>query len=165
MRNAKSGLVEAARANRPLSLLYRNSPRRMTLNMTGRGQIADDPAVRERVWALSPEVEKRHDPDRKGAVVWKTGVFTKPPEATGQIVWGGTADDASVKVVDAAGKVTVVPVRVNQLKGLNWLVTRGLKGGERVVVENTAALEPGAIVTPRERAVEKQPDAQTAART
>ena len=76
-----------------------------------------------------------------------------------------TAEDASVKVVDAAGKVTVVPVRVNQLKGLNWLVTRGLKGGERVVVENTAALEPGAIVTPRERAVEKQPDAQTAART
>jgi multidrug efflux system membrane fusion protein len=76
-----------------------------------------------------------------------------------------TADEASVKVVDAAGKVTVVPVRVNQLKGLNWLVTGGLKGGERVVVENTAVLEPGAIVTPHERADEKQPDAQTAART
>ena len=36
-----------------------------------------------------------HDPDRKGAVVWKTAVFTKLAEAQGQIVWGGTADDAS----------------------------------------------------------------------
>jgi len=36
-----------------------------------------------------------HDPDRKGAVVWKTAVFSKPPEAQGQIVWGGTADDAA----------------------------------------------------------------------
>jgi polyvinyl alcohol dehydrogenase (cytochrome) len=36
-----------------------------------------------------------HDPDRKGAVVWKTGVFSKPPKANGQIVWGGTADDSA----------------------------------------------------------------------
>src|SRR5579863_6874735 len=34
-----------------------------------------------------------HDPDQKGKVIWKTAVFSKPPEATGQIVWGGTADD------------------------------------------------------------------------
>jgi polyvinyl alcohol dehydrogenase (cytochrome) len=34
-----------------------------------------------------------HDPDRKGAVVWKTGTASKPPGAQGQIVWGGTADD------------------------------------------------------------------------
>src|SRR5208282_1051584 len=36
-----------------------------------------------------------HDPDKKGAVVWKSAVFSKPPESTGQIVWGGTADDAA----------------------------------------------------------------------
>ncbi len=34
-----------------------------------------------------------HDPDHKGAVVWKTSVFSTPPKAQGQIVWGGTADD------------------------------------------------------------------------
>lgn len=34
-----------------------------------------------------------HDPDRKGAVVWKTGTASKAPGAQGQIVWGGTADD------------------------------------------------------------------------
>lgn len=36
-----------------------------------------------------------HDPDQKGKVVWKTAVFSKPPEATGQIVWGGTADQSA----------------------------------------------------------------------
>jgi polyvinyl alcohol dehydrogenase (cytochrome) len=36
-----------------------------------------------------------HDPDRKGAVVWKTAVFSTPPKAQGQIVWGGTADNAN----------------------------------------------------------------------
>jgi polyvinyl alcohol dehydrogenase (cytochrome) len=34
-----------------------------------------------------------HDPDRQGAVIWKTALFTKAPPANGQIVWGGTADD------------------------------------------------------------------------
>jgi polyvinyl alcohol dehydrogenase (cytochrome) len=34
-----------------------------------------------------------HDPDRKGAVVWKTATFSTPPKEQGQIVWGGTTDD------------------------------------------------------------------------
>ena len=34
-----------------------------------------------------------HDPDRKGAVVWKTSVFTKTPTSEGQITFGGAADD------------------------------------------------------------------------
>jgi hypothetical protein len=68
IRNPKSGLVAAVRDGRPLSLLYRNSPRRMTLVMRGRGEIAEG-AVRERIWSLSPEVEKRHDPDRKGVAI------------------------------------------------------------------------------------------------
>jgi polyvinyl alcohol dehydrogenase (cytochrome) len=34
-----------------------------------------------------------HDPDHQGAVVWKTSTASKAPSASGQIVWGGTADD------------------------------------------------------------------------
>ena len=34
-----------------------------------------------------------HDPDRKGAVVWKVQTAEKAPGPTGQIVWGGAADD------------------------------------------------------------------------
>ncbi|SIO71014.1 membrane fusion protein, multidrug efflux system [Burkholderia sp. GAS332] len=89
-----------------------------------------------------------------------TAVIAVPRDAVSR-----TADEASVKVVDAAGKVAVVPVQVNELKGRNWLVTSGLKGGERVVVENAATLEPGAVVKPRERATESQTDAKTAANT
>ncbi len=34
-----------------------------------------------------------HDPDKKGAVVWKTSTTSTPAGPGGQIVWGGTADD------------------------------------------------------------------------
>ncbi len=34
-----------------------------------------------------------HDVDRKGAVVWKTSLFTQAPGPTGQISFGGSADD------------------------------------------------------------------------
>ena len=36
-----------------------------------------------------------HDPDNKGAVLWKTNVSRKPPDPRGEIVWGGAADDQS----------------------------------------------------------------------
>lgn len=68
VRNPKGGTVEAARAGKAFSLLYRDSSRRMTLVMSGKGRIADG-AERERVWSISPEVEKRHDPERKGVAV------------------------------------------------------------------------------------------------
>jgi hypothetical protein len=67
-RSAKSGLVETARKNGLVSLLYRNSPRRLTLTMSGRAEIAEG-TVRDRIWALSPEVEKRHDPPRNGVAI------------------------------------------------------------------------------------------------
>ena len=36
-----------------------------------------------------------HDPDNRGAVVWKTPTTSTPAPASGQIVWGGAADDGS----------------------------------------------------------------------
>jgi len=36
-----------------------------------------------------------HDPDKKGAVIWKTPTSSGPAPASGQIVWGGAADDRS----------------------------------------------------------------------
>lgn len=36
-----------------------------------------------------------HDPDNKGAVLWKTDVSRKTPGPSGEIVWGGAADDQS----------------------------------------------------------------------
>lgn len=68
-RNAKGGLAAAARKGQVLSLLYRNSAKRITLGIRGHAEVADDAATRERVFELSPEVEQRHDPARNGAAV------------------------------------------------------------------------------------------------
>jgi len=68
VRNPKGGLVDAARAGKVISFLYRDSSRRMTLVMSGKGRIVEG-AERDRVWSISPEVEKRHDPERKGVAI------------------------------------------------------------------------------------------------
>jgi hypothetical protein len=68
-RNPKSGLVTAARNGAVLSLLYRNSAKRITLGIRGRGEVADDASTRARVFALSPEVEQRHDLAQNGVAV------------------------------------------------------------------------------------------------
>jgi polyvinyl alcohol dehydrogenase (cytochrome) len=72
-----------------------------------------------------------HDPDRKGAVVWKTAVFTKPPEATGQIVWGGTADDAAAYFGVNSGGVVSLALENGERKWFTDLKpTDGRKGGQ-----------------------------------
>jgi polyvinyl alcohol dehydrogenase (cytochrome) len=48
-----------------------------------------------------------HDPDRKGAVVWRTPAPSKPPGPGGQIVWGGAADDVAAYFgLDSGGVVS-----------------------------------------------------------
>ncbi|RQR57322.1 efflux RND transporter periplasmic adaptor subunit [Burkholderia sp. Bp9002] len=60
-------------------------------------------------------------------------------------------DRASVKVVGANGKVRDVEVVADQMAGRDWRITRGLAGGERVIVDNAAQFAPGTAVTPVER--------------
>jgi hypothetical protein len=70
VRNADGGIVKACSSgNNRLSLLYRDSKVRTTLIIQGRGQVSTDPAVRERVYQLAPEVEQNHDTTHKGAAL------------------------------------------------------------------------------------------------
>lgn len=70
VRNADGGIVRAmSSGNNRVSLLYRDSKVRTTLVIQGRGHVETDPAVRERVYQLSPEVEQNHDTGRKGAAL------------------------------------------------------------------------------------------------
>lgn len=69
IRDARSGLVRAVRAGRPLGLLYRDSATRTTLVIRGRGSIAEDEVTRERVFRCVPEVEQTHDVARRGAAL------------------------------------------------------------------------------------------------
>lgn len=54
-----------------------------------------------------------------------------------------TVDGAVVRVVDAQGKVHDTKVHAEAIDGRDWLVTDGLKGGEKVIVQNVAQFSDG----------------------
>lgn len=55
-----------------------------------------------------------------------------------------SAQGASVMVVGTDGKVAVLPVKAPQAIDDRWVVTEGLKGGEKVIVEGLQKVRPGA---------------------
>lgn len=74
-----------------------------------------------------------------------------------------TADSATVKVVGQNGKIRDVTVEAAQMKGRDWIVTRGLAGGERVVVVDAVQFEAGTTVKALERGAAAQPASGAAA--
>ena len=50
---------------------------------------------------------------------------------------------ASVYVVGAGGKAAQRPVQTQGMQGNNWIVTGGLRPGEKVVIEGTGNVQPG----------------------
>jgi membrane fusion protein (multidrug efflux system) len=64
-------------------------------------------------------------------------------------------------VVDAQGKIEVRDLVTDRAIGSDWLVTRGLKAGDKVVVEGLQAIHPGMEVAVKEADI--QPVASTAA--
>ncbi|WP_354684764.1 efflux RND transporter periplasmic adaptor subunit [Cupriavidus necator] len=54
------------------------------------------------------------------------------------------AQGATVMVVGADGNVAAVPVKAPQAIGDRWVVTEGLKGGEKVIVEGLQKVKVGA---------------------
>lgn len=58
--------------------------------------------------------------------------------------------NALVMVVGAEGKVEARPVTVAQSRGDRWVITAGLAGGERVIVEGLQRARPGATVQAQE---------------
>ena len=58
------------------------------------------------------------------------------------------ADGASVLVVGADNKVASQPVKADAAQDGSWVISAGLKGGERVIVEGFQKAKPGAVVAP-----------------
>lgn len=54
-----------------------------------------------------------------------------------------------VAVVDDQNKVSIRTVTVGDRSGSDWIITDGLKPGERVVAEGTQKVGPGAVVNPK----------------
>jgi membrane fusion protein (multidrug efflux system) len=59
----------------------------------------------------------------------------------------GADGSASVMLVDAQNKVELRPVTLGSLQGNAWVVTSGLKAGDRVIVDGLQKVGPGMVVT------------------
>lgn len=59
-----------------------------------------------------------------------------------------TAGNATVYVVGAGNKAEQRRIAAKRTQGANWVVTEGVKPGEKVVVQGTAALRPGQALKP-----------------
>jgi membrane fusion protein (multidrug efflux system) len=51
-----------------------------------------------------------------------------------------------VVVVDETNKAVAVPIKTGGMSGLNFVVTEGLKGGERIIVNGLQKARPGTPV-------------------
>lgn len=56
--------------------------------------------------------------------------------------------DATVFIVGPGNKAVQRPVTATRTRGADWVVTAGLRPGDRVIVQGTANLKPGAVVRP-----------------
>ena len=57
-----------------------------------------------------------HDPDQKGAVVWRTALVGNTKEFGGKIVWGGAADDQNAYFGLGTGGIAAVQLRDGERK-------------------------------------------------
>jgi membrane fusion protein (multidrug efflux system) len=61
-----------------------------------------------------------------------------------------------VYVVDEKGTAQARPVEAGQWQGERWIITKGLQGGERVIVDGVMKIGPGAPVKVAEKKEEKE---------
>jgi len=69
------------------------------------------------------------DPDKKGAVVWKTGLAEKPPTYVGLIVFGGAADEqAAYFGLNEVGGIAALDLTTGEKKWLTPLAPAKIPG-------------------------------------
>lgn len=62
-----------------------------------------------------------HDPDNKGAVIWRTALVSNTTEFGGKIIWGGAADDQNAYFGLGPGGIGAVQLRDGERKWFNAL--------------------------------------------
>jgi polyvinyl alcohol dehydrogenase (cytochrome) len=83
-----------------------------------------------------------HDPDRKGAVVWKVDTTTKKPGFAGQIVWGGAADDENAYFGLSSGGVVALQLSDGSRK---WFAPLDPAAGRAAGRESALSVIPGVV--------------------
>ena len=85
-----------------------------------------------------------HDPDRKGAVVWKVQTAEKPASFAGQIVWGGAADEQNAYFGLSSGGV--VALRLTD-GARQWLAPLPPPAGRAPGRESALSVIPGVVLS------------------
>ena len=85
----------------------------------------------------------------------ETGALVIPQRAVTELQGG-----YQVAVVDAENKVSIRTVTPGDRTGSDWIITEGLKAGERVVAEGAQKLRPGSQVNPKPYVVAKSATAE-----
>jgi polyvinyl alcohol dehydrogenase (cytochrome) len=83
-----------------------------------------------------------HDPDRKGAVVWKMQTAERAAGFAGQIVWGGAADDQNAYFGLASGGVVAIGLADGARKWFAPLKPAAGRAGGR---ESALSVIPGVV--------------------
>ncbi len=66
----------------------------------------------------------------------------------------GAEGKKSVWLIDADNKASKHPIEIGTAYGNNWIVLNGLETGDRLIVEGTMMLRPGATVKPQQMEAE-----------
>ena len=83
-----------------------------------------------------------HDPDRNGAVLWKTQTAEKAPSFAGQIVWGGAADDQNAYFGLSSGGVVALQLNDGARK---WFAPLAPAAGRARGRESALSVIPGVV--------------------
>ena len=81
------------------------------------------------------------DPDREGAVVWKTNLAEKTGTRSTNLVWGGSADRQNLYVGLVTGSITAVQIST----GEKLWTTRLAPPGSRISYAAASSAIPGAV--------------------
>ena len=88
------------------------------------------------VWAL--------DPAKRGAVVWRTNLALAPPDARGELVWGGAADGASAYFGLTSGAFAAVDLADGKVR---WRRSVELAPGRAPGLSGAVSLTPAAVLS------------------
>ena len=83
-----------------------------------------------------------HDPDRKGAVLWKVQTAEKAPAASGQLVWGGAADDQNAYFGLSSGGVVALSLANGERK---WYAPLDTPSGRKRGHDAALTVIPGVV--------------------
>ena len=150
MQDVNAGLVQPPAAGAAVSIRLDNGAQ-----FAGKFEFADitvDPATGNLLLrAIVPNPKHILLPGMYVRAVVSEGVLTQGILVPQQAIARQPSGRGRALSVNAEGKVETRDVEVSRSVGNQWLITEGLKAGDRIIVEGLQKASPGSIVQPIEQ--------------